>query len=135
MLSPPRTSKSVVFLIDSYTQKVLLSVTITFLSGVDSSCLRRNCRKFAALKNAKNDRFFTDLNHLILERVHSQSSKLIGYWCMQIWKANALTLSISSLEDTFYSASSVPTCEVINKKSSILFLSLIYLFTIYGSNK
>ena len=38
MLSPPRTSKSVVFLIDSYAQKVLLSVTITFLSGVDSSC-------------------------------------------------------------------------------------------------
>ena len=69
MLSPPRTFKSVVFLIDSYAQKVLLSVTITFLSGVDSSYLRRNCHKFAAPKNAKNDRFFTDLNHLILECV------------------------------------------------------------------
>ena len=66
---------------------------------------------------------------------HSQLPKMIGYWFMQIWKANTLTLSISSLEDTFHNASSVPTSEVIKKKSSILFLSLIYLFTSYGSNK
>ena len=78
MLSPPRTFKSVVFLIDSYAQKVLLSITITFLSGVDSSCLRRNCRKFAAPKNAKNDQFFIDLNHVILERVMSEVSVVQG---------------------------------------------------------
>ena len=74
MLSPPRTYKSTVFLIDSYAQKVLLSITITFLSQVDSSCLRRNCRKFAAPKNAKNDQFFTDLNHVILECVNGRNA-------------------------------------------------------------
>ena len=49
----------------------------------------------------------TFCTHNFFSLTHSQSPKMIGYRCMQIWKPNALTLSISPLEDTFYNASSV----------------------------
>ena len=54
-------------------------------------------------------RLYTFCTHNFFSLTHSQLPKMIGYQCMQIWKPNALTLSISPLEDMFYNASSVQT--------------------------
>ena len=90
----------------------VFSCLYTFcMGGVYSFFFTANRARYFEFMSFLFSHLYTFCTHNFFSLTHSQSPKMIGYQCMQIWKpnTNTLTLSVSSLEDKFYNASSVQT--------------------------
>ena len=104
----------------------MFSCLYTFcMGGVYSFFFTANRARYFQFTSFLFSRLYTFCTHNFFSLTHSQLPKMIGYWCMQIWKpnTNTLTPSVSSLEDMFYNTSSVQTSPL-----PVTYLSLYQLW-------